>query len=108
MALFNQKLEEKRDNDLFDENVRLNEQIKQRDCIIDMLKKEIENLRGIIDDLNKAKPPQNQVKVVEKFITAASPEMLKLLNKVNDYKRALKDVDFKQQQLIDERQILHD
>jgi len=57
ITLFNQKLEEKMDNDLFLENVRLSEQVKQRDCIIDLLHKEIESLRAIIDDLNKGLAP---------------------------------------------------
>ena len=52
--------------------------------------KEIENLRNIIDKLSKGQPPDNQVQVVEKFVTEASPEMLKKLNEANKLKNGLK------------------
>ena len=48
-----------------------------------------------------------RVQILDKFITPASPEMVKLIKKMSEYKRALKQVDFQKRQLQSERELLH-
>lgn len=52
MTFFNQQLDDKKDNELYNENLRLNFQIQQLKSVIDLMNKEMDNLRNIIHKQN--------------------------------------------------------
>ena len=73
MNLFNQKMETKKDNELFESNLILTEQIKK-------LENKVKNYETQLEALKMAKTREGKI-VVDNYILEPTPELMKLLNK---------------------------
>jgi hypothetical protein len=79
-----------KDNDLFDANFKLGEEVTHKENIITALQDEIVDLKRSILDQNQMNPGK-QIKIVNNFVFEPDQDIIRVLNKETNAHKAIEE-----------------